>query len=113
MIKLTDLLNEIKSVLNLRKVHKEIMRKVNDIDGTTIRKGNRLTGIKQLEVHSEWFDSFMVNNMGDIWTNNMASSLGGTVKSEKELYKFINDEIMERRRRFIKNNPDSDLAKQK
>lgn len=55
----------------------------------------------------------MVNNMGDIWTNNMASSLGGTVKSEKELYKFINDEIMERRRRFIKNNPDSDLAKQK
>lgn len=46
MIKLTNLLNEIKSVLNLRKVHKEIMRKINDIDGTTIRKGNRLTGIK-------------------------------------------------------------------
>lgn len=92
-----------KYVLDLKKVHKEIMNHVDNIDGTTIRKGNKLIGIKQLEVHSDWLGSFMVDNIGDIWTNDMASSLGGTVKSEKELYKFINDEIDDRIKKKRKN----------
>ena len=86
--------NEAKSALDLKRVMKEITKKCKHVDGVTISKGNKLTGIKELSIESDWV-SLNVKEDGNIYTNEISSTYGGIVKSESELYKFINDIIDE------------------
>jgi ribosome-interacting GTPase 1 len=87
--------NEGKSVLDLTKVQKEITKKCKEVDGVEITKGNKLTGIKELEIKSDWITSLKVKSDGDIYTDDSLSAVGGSVKSESELYKFVNSIIQQ------------------
>jgi hypothetical protein len=87
--------NEGKSVLDLTKVQKEITKKCKDVDGVEITKGNKLTGIKELEIKSDWITSLKVKSDGNIYTDDSLSAVGGFVKSESELYKFVNSIIQQ------------------
>jgi hypothetical protein len=87
--------NEGKSVLDLTKVQKEITKKCKDVDGVEITKGNKLTGIKELEIKSDWITSLKVKSDGNIYTDDSLSAVGGSVKSESELYKFVNQVIQQ------------------
>jgi ribosome-interacting GTPase 1 len=87
--------NEGKSVLDLKKVQKEITKKCKEVDGVEITKGNKLTGIKELEIKSDWITSLKVKSDGNIYTDDSLSAVGGSVKSESELYKFVNQVIQQ------------------
>jgi hypothetical protein len=87
--------NEGKSVLDLKKVQKEITKKCKDVDGVKITKGNKLTGIKEIEIKSDWITSLKVKSDGNIYTDDSLSTVGGFVKSESELYKFVNSIIQQ------------------
>ena len=92
---MNESVNEGKSVLDLKKVQKEITKKCKDVDGVKITKGNKLTGIKELEIKSDWITSLKVKSDGNIYTDDSLSTVGGFVKSESELYKFVNSIIQQ------------------
>jgi hypothetical protein len=92
---MNESVNEGKSVLDLKTVQKEITKKCKDVDGVKITKGNKLTGIKELEIKSDWITSLKVKSDGNIYTDDSLSTVGGFVKSESELYKFVNSIIQQ------------------
>lgn len=81
-------------VLNLKNVEK-LLKNNKHVSNVEISQGNKLTGVKELTINTDWAGAIQVDSSGKIWTNDVLQTWGGNVKNTKELEDFIKTISME------------------
>ena len=93
--------NEAKSVIDLKAAMKAL-DKSKWVDRVKIHQGNKLTGIKAIEVSTPWLGSLIVKDNGEVSTDDVSQSWGWNSSSIKDLVKEIESLSDEEQEKMIK-----------